>query len=246
LEKYASAFAEAEIDFETLPELEEGDLVELGLPLGPRRKLWGAIKRLGAAPTSLVDTPKDTDHPAREMSDPSASPDAERRHLTVMFVDLVGSTEMATRLDAEDMRTVITGYQNTVAGVVSRYKGFVAKFMGDGVMCYFGWPRAGEDDAERAVRAGLAIIDSIRTTKAPDGTALAALKRLNRSVIRGGQIIASPFAVRSAYRDRRGHKPHAEDLSVIDRRKRDGRLANLIMARLADEQVSMRNRADGD
>jgi len=80
----------------------------------------------------------------------------------------------------------------------------------------------------------------------PDGTALAALKRLNRSVIRGGQIIASPYAVRSAYRDRRGHKPHAEDLSVIDRRKRDRRRANLIMARLADEQVSMRNRADGD
>ena len=78
LEKYASAFAAAEIDFETLRELEEGDLVELGLPLGPRRKLWGAIKRLGAAPTALVDTPKDTDHPALEKPDPTVESDAER------------------------------------------------------------------------------------------------------------------------------------------------------------------------
>lgn len=80
----------------------------------------------------------------------------------------------------------------------------------------------------------------------PDGTALAALKRLNRSVFRGGQVMASPYAVRSAYRDRRGHKPHAEDLSVIDRRKGDRRRANLIMAKLAGEQVSARNSVDGD
>lgn len=191
LEKYASAFAEAEIDFETLPELEEGDLVELGLPLGPRRKLWGAIKRLGAAPTALVDTPKDTDHPAREMSDPSASPDAERRHLTVMFIDLVGSTEMATRIDAEDMRSVITSYQNTVAGVVSRYEGFVAKFMGDGVLCYFGWPRANEDDAERAVRAGLSIINNVRKTSAPDGTPLATRVGIATGVVIVGDLIGS-------------------------------------------------------
>lgn len=99
--------------------------------------------------------------------------------------------------------------------------------------------RVHDRDNETVEHHGLVDIE-------PDGTALAALKRLNRSVIRGGQIIASPYAVRSAYRDRRGHKPHAEDLSVIDRRKRDRRRANLIMARLADEQVSMRNRADGD
>lgn len=191
LEKYASAFAEAEIDFETLPELEEGDLVELGLPLGPRRKLWGAIKRLGAVPTALVDTPKDTDHPALEMSAPSASPDAERRHLTVMFIDLVGSTEMATRIDAEDMRSVITSYQNTVAGVVSRYEGFVAKFMGDGVLCYFGWPRANEDDAERAVRAGLSIIDNVRKTSAPDGTPLATRVGIATGVVIVGDLIGS-------------------------------------------------------
>ena len=90
-----------------------------------------------------------------------------------MFIDLVSSTEMASRIDAEDMRNVITNYQNTVAGVVSRYEGFVAKFMGDGVLCYFGWPRANEDDAERAVRAGLSIIDTVKNMKAADGTSLA-------------------------------------------------------------------------
>ena len=191
LEKYASAFAEAEIDFETLPELEEGDLVELGLPLGPRRKLWGAIKRLVAAPTAPLVTPEEIDHPALEKPDPTVESDAERRHLTVMFIDLVGSTEMATRIDAEDMRSVITGYQNTVAGVVSRYEGFVAKFMGDGVLCYFGWPRANEDDAERAVRAGLSIIDSVRKTSAPDGTPLATRVGIATGVVIVGDLIGS-------------------------------------------------------
>ena len=141
LEKYVSAFVEAEIAFDDLPHLTDEDLKEVGLPVGPRRRVSEAIKRLGAAYASPVDTPEDAAHPAPEKSEPAPASDAERRHLTVMFVDLVGSTEMATRIDAEDMRNVITGYQNTVAGVVSRYEGFVAKFMGDGVLCYFGWRR---------------------------------------------------------------------------------------------------------
>jgi len=147
LEKYTTAFVEAEIDTEVLPDLVEEDLKELGLPIGPRRKIWAAIQRLAEPPASPVETARDKAPQTVTANTTAASTDAERRHLTVMFVDLVGSTEMATRLDAEDMRTVITGYQNTVAGVVGRYEGFVAKFMGDGVLCYFGWPRAGEDDA---------------------------------------------------------------------------------------------------
>ena len=193
LDKYASAFAEAEIDFETLPELEEDDLKELGLPLGPRRKIRGAIKRLGAAPAAPVGGPAETDQPAPEKSEaaPAPAPDAERRHLTVMFVDLVGSTELATRIDAEDMRNVITGYQNTVAGIVGRYEGFVAKFMGDGVLCYFGWPRANEDDAERAVRAGLSIIETVMKTKAPDGAPLATRIGIATGVVIVGDLIGS-------------------------------------------------------
>ncbi|MBD3662596.1 ATP-binding protein [Sulfitobacter aestuariivivens] len=191
LEKYAPAFAEAEIDSEVLADLVEDDLRELGLPIGPRRKIWAAIQRLGDPPASPGGAAKDN-APQEVVADTAApSSDAERRHLTVMFVDLVGSTEMATRLDAEDMRNVITGYQNTVAGVVSRYEGFVAKFMGDGVMCYFGWPRADEDDAERAVRAGLAIIDSVRATKAPDGSALATRIGVATGVVIVGDLIGS-------------------------------------------------------
>ncbi len=173
LEKYALAFSEAEIDFETLPELTEDDLKEVGLPVGPRRKVWGAIQLLRTTDSAPYEAPTGADVAKISPPNTAQSSDAERRHLTVMFIDLVSSTEMASRIDAEDMRNVITNYQNTVAGVVSRYEGFVAKFMGDGVLCYFGWPRANEDDAERAVRAGLSIIDTIKNMKAADGTSLA-------------------------------------------------------------------------
>ncbi len=180
LEKYALAFSEAEIDFETSAR-------------AGRRRSQGAwscpldlaarcgVRSSGSEPLTLRhllklqqerSTARITTGTSRQ-SRASKSSDAERRHLTVMFIDLVGSTEMASRIDAEDMRNVITNYQNTVAGVVSRYEGFVAKFMGDGVLCYFGWPRANEDDAERAVRAGLSIIDTIKIMTAPDGSSLA-------------------------------------------------------------------------
>lgn len=189
LEKYAFVLAEAEIDFAALTVLEEGHLRELGLPLGPRLKILEAIKRLRADPTLPEDST--AERVQRSHQKTGTAPEAERRHLTVMFVDLVGSTEMATRLDAEDMRNVITSYQNTVAGVVGRYDGFVAKFMGDGVLCYFGWPRAGEDDAERAVRAGLAIIDSVRSISAPDGSVLATRIGVATGVVIVGDLIGS-------------------------------------------------------
>ena len=104
LEKYSTAFVEAEIDFETLADLEKDDLKELGLPLGPRRKIWAAIQRFEQRPISLSESSKEKVRQTDTTDTTAASSDAERRHLTVMFVDLVGSTEMATRLDAEDMR----------------------------------------------------------------------------------------------------------------------------------------------
>ncbi|MEP4785527.1 MAG: adenylate/guanylate cyclase domain-containing protein, partial [Erythrobacter sp.] len=199
LEKYAEAFAEAEVTFSNLPDLTDDDLKELGLPLGPRRTFSAAIKRLeSAAATPAPDSLETGEFSSALRTDAAVSSDAERRHLTVMFIDLVSSTEMAARLDAEDMRNVITGYQNTVAGVVSRYGGFVAKFMGDGVMCYFGWPSASEDDAVRAVRAGLAIIDSVRTTKAPDSTALATRIGIATGVVIVGDLIGSGAAQEAA------------------------------------------------
>ena len=192
LEKYGPAFAEAEIQFSDLVDLTEEDLKEVGLPVGPRRRASSAIRAMAEndMPAAIGIANDSTEKP-RHQEQLDTSSNAERRHLTVMFVDLVGSTEMATRFDVEDMRNVITGYQNTVAGVVSRYEGFVAKFMGDGVMCYFGWPRAGEDDAERAVRAGLAIINSVRTTTAPDGTALATRIGVATGVVIVGDLIGS-------------------------------------------------------
>jgi class 3 adenylate cyclase/tetratricopeptide (TPR) repeat protein len=193
LEKYLSAFTEAEIELSDLIHLTDDDLKELGLPMGPRRRAIYAIGCVIAGSKSQPSEPEVT-APIQARPDvisPSPSSDAERRHLTVMFVDLVGSTEMATQMDAEDMRDVITSYQNTVAGVVSRYEGFVAKFMGDGVLCYFGWPCANEDDAERAVRAGLSIIEAVKKTNAPDGSPLSTRVGIATGVVIVGDLIGS-------------------------------------------------------
>jgi class 3 adenylate cyclase len=145
LRKYAAIFAAHEIDLELVRLLTEDDVRELGLPIGPRRKLLHAIAAL-RGDTAPAPVPS----PAPERRD-----EAERRHLTVMFVDLASSTNLSTRLDPEAMRDVLRAYQNAVAGEIGRVGGHVAKLMGDGVLAYFGWPRAHEDDAERAVRAGL-------------------------------------------------------------------------------------------
>ncbi len=149
LERYELAFLENEIDVAVLPKLTAEDLKEMGVVIvGHRRKLLEAIADLKSAPVGVLELV------ARQ-------PDAERRRLTVMFVDLVGSTALSTQLDPEDMSKVIRAYQNAVAGEITRFEGHVAKFMGDGVLAYFGWPRAHEDEAERAVRAGLAIVAAV-------------------------------------------------------------------------------------
>jgi class 3 adenylate cyclase/predicted ATPase len=154
LERYASAFRDNDVDAEVLPELTADDLIGLGVTsIGHRRKLLAAIAALGAEmPTAAATaTPRNAAAPA----------DAERRQLTVMFCDLVSSTALSTRLDPEDLREVIGAYHRAVAEIVAGFAGFVAKYMGDGVLVYFGYPRAHEDDAERAVRAGLGVIDAI-------------------------------------------------------------------------------------
>jgi len=154
LERYAPAFRDNEIDSEVLPKLTSEDLREIGVAaVGHRRKLMDAIAALGAsAPTAAVTA---------VVSGASAPADAERRQLTVMFCDLVDSTSLAARLDPEDLREVIAEYHRAVAAAVAQLDGFVAKYMGDGVLVYFGYPRAHEDDAERAVRAGLGLIDAV-------------------------------------------------------------------------------------
>ena len=158
LEQYAAAFRDNDIDDAVLRRLTAEDLRELGVTsVGHRRSLLDAIAALGAsAPAADVPGP-----PAETTVPLTTKSDAERRQLTVMFCDLVGSTPLASRLDPEDLREVIAAYHQAVADVVCSLDGFVAKYMGDGVLVYFGYPRAHEDDAERAVRAGLAAIGAV-------------------------------------------------------------------------------------
>jgi class 3 adenylate cyclase len=162
LEQYVAAFRDNDVDAEILPQLTTEDLISIGVTsVGHRRKLLAAIAALGAetAVAAVSGSPLPTPPPAARGGGVTAQ--AERRQLTVMFCDLVGSTELSARLDPEDLREVIAAYHRAVANVVRSFDGFVAKYMGDGVLIYFGYPRAHEDDAERAVRAGLACIDAV-------------------------------------------------------------------------------------
>jgi class 3 adenylate cyclase/predicted ATPase len=152
LSEYAERFAESDIDTSVLRDLTDQDLKELGVSLGHRRKMLRAIAELaGVAPTS----------PQPALTEPKSQDSAERRQVTVMFSDLVGSTALSARMDPEDLREVISAYQKCVTATVDRFGGFVAKYMGDGVLIYFGYPQAHEDDAERAVRAGLELIRTV-------------------------------------------------------------------------------------
>jgi class 3 adenylate cyclase len=154
LERYVPAFRDNDINAEVLPELTADDLIGLGVTsIGHRRRLLAAIAALGAAVSAAV--------PPAPSRDAPAPADAERRQLTVMFCDLVGSTALSARLDPEDLREVIGAYHRAVAEVVAGFDGFVSRYMGDGVLIYFGYPQAHEDDAERAVRAGLGAIDAV-------------------------------------------------------------------------------------
>jgi class 3 adenylate cyclase/predicted ATPase len=163
LGKYATLFAENEITVDVLPDLTDADLKELGLPLGARKKIIKAASMLDPG-MGLDQRPGMAETPAGVA--PFTPAQAERRQLTLMFVDLVGSTAMSAQLDPEEMGEVLEGFQNAVAGEITRLEGHVAKYMGDGVLAYFGFPAAHEDDAERAVRAGLAIVQALAAVRA--------------------------------------------------------------------------------
>ena len=164
LERYEAAFRENEIDDTVLLSLTAEDLKELGVGiLGHRRKLLDAIAALRA--DASAKTP-----PSEPVSvlDRSANDNAERRQVTVMFSDLVGSTALSARMDPEDLREVISAYQKCVAETVRRFDGFIAKFLGDGVLVYFGYPEAHEDDPEQAVRAGLELVAAVKGLQTPE------------------------------------------------------------------------------
>jgi class 3 adenylate cyclase/tetratricopeptide (TPR) repeat protein len=183
LDKYEELFVDNEIDVEAARDLTEADLKELGIAMGPRKKLLRAIASL--------------DEVAREQAPDAPPPEeptgtAERRQLTVLFCDLVGSTELSGKLDPEDLRDLMRRYQDAVAGAVARYDGYVGNFLGDGVVAYFGWPRAHEDQAAQAVRAGLTAIGAVKAMTTPDGDHLAA-----RVGIASGQVVIGTLEGRS-------------------------------------------------
>ena len=161
MSEYTQCFAENGIDLSVLPDLTDQDLKDIGVLLGHRRKLLRAIDELKSG---KKDTPKIATAAAPPTA-PQAHDAAERRQVTVMFSDLVGSTALSARMDPEDLREVISAYQKCVAETVRRFGGFVAKYMGDGVLVYFGYPQAHEDDAERAVRAGLELVAAVGALK---------------------------------------------------------------------------------
>jgi class 3 adenylate cyclase len=154
LEKYEAAFRENDIDETVLPSLTAEDLKNLGVSIvGHRRKLLNAIAVLRTDAGSRAPSADTAPPPSIQ----SVSPEdrAERRQVTVMFSDLVGSTALSARMDPEDLREVISAYQKCVPETVGRFGGFVSQYLGDGVLVYFGYPEAEEDDAERAVGAAL-------------------------------------------------------------------------------------------
>jgi class 3 adenylate cyclase/predicted ATPase/energy-coupling factor transporter ATP-binding protein EcfA2 len=155
LGQYARAFAENDINIRVLPHLSDDDLKELGLTLGHRRTLQIALKEQEEAKQPIAP-PAD-----EETVHAGVAHEAERRQITVVFSDLVGSTELSAKLDPEDMREVLRAYQQACSKVIDRYEGYVAKFMGDGLYAYFGYPTAHEDDAERAITAGLGIVEAV-------------------------------------------------------------------------------------
>jgi class 3 adenylate cyclase/tetratricopeptide (TPR) repeat protein len=156
MSEYADRFAENKIDVSVLRHLTDQDLKDIGVALGHRRKMLAAISAVAAATAT---------EPKVFEPEPKRQDTAERRQVTVMFSDLVGSTALSARMDPEDLREVISAYQKCVAETVQRLGGFVAKYMGDGVLVYFGYPQAHEDDAERAVRAGLELIGAVSALK---------------------------------------------------------------------------------
>ncbi|MBX3329319.1 MAG: AAA family ATPase [Nitrospira sp.] len=168
LDQYRESFQQNAITWDVLPELNDGDLASLGVLLGHRKKILRAIAQLSStgkgdtASTPAIPTAKET------TASSSGRDQAERRQLTVMFCDLVGSTALACRLDPEDLQEIIRRFLDDCGNAISRFNGYIAKYMGDGLLVYFGYPQAQEHDAERAIYAGLAILELARVSSRDD------------------------------------------------------------------------------
>jgi predicted ATPase/class 3 adenylate cyclase len=181
-EQYADAFEANDIDLDILPELSEGDLEQLGVSLGNRRRLLKALAERDAEPAKS------------KPSDAEASGQAERRQVTVLFCDMVGSTALSGTVDPELLGNLIRRYQDAAAGAIGRFGGFVAKFMGDGVLAYFGFPRAFEDAAERAVRAAIGILAEVGGMELPNGARVQARIGIATGLVVIGEMVGTGTA----------------------------------------------------
>ena len=192
LEALAGVLASNDVDLDILPDLTEADFEKLGISLGHRRKLLKAIATLhGAAVTPQAEATPEA--PATLLKAAPTS-EAERRQVTVLFSDIVGSTALATALDPEDMSDLIKRYQDACAGAIARFDGYIAKFLGDGVLAYFGYPQAHEDSTESSVHAALAIIDAIGRIARPDGHRLETRIGIATGLVVVGDIIGTGAA----------------------------------------------------
>jgi class 3 adenylate cyclase len=194
LSKYTEAFVQNDVDLRALPHITEADLQELGVSLGHRKIIMAAIN--GLAQPSLDGSPRAS--LPLEQSEPQVTkvpqePTADRRLLSVLFCDLVGSTALSAQLDPEDMHELTRRYQDSVAGAITRFGGYVAKYLGDGVLAYFGWPMAYEDHAERSIRAGLQALAAVEDLRSPDGEQLKA-----RIGIASGHVVVGDIPGSSA------------------------------------------------
>src|SRR5262245_51755591 len=182
LGQYESAFIKNAIDTDVLPELTEGDLEKLGIPLGDRKRLIKAIRAVaGGSPSALITS---------EVGENAPSDVAERRHLTVMFCDLVGSAALSDRLDPEVMWRATGSYRVCMGEIIDQHHGMIGRDMSHGVLAYFGYPHAQEGDVEQAVRAALALVDAVANIRTDVGAALQA-----RIGIATGTVVVSELLI---------------------------------------------------
>jgi len=199
LEALNDILVEHDIDLDILPDLAEADFEKLGISLGQRRRLMKAVASLAETPPpEITKLARSAEAPSPPTSAPTGAakpaPEAERRQVTVLFCDLVGSTALATELDPEDLSRLIRRYQDACAGAIARFDGYVAKFMGDGLLAYFGYPQAREDAAERSVRAGLAIVAAVRQITRPGGLPLESRVGIATGLVVIGDIVGTGAA----------------------------------------------------
>jgi class 3 adenylate cyclase/tetratricopeptide (TPR) repeat protein len=194
LGKYIEAFVQNDVDFRALPHITEADLQALGVSLGHRKIILAAINEFAQHSLDRIAVaPLPLEEPEHQITEVPQEPTADRRLLSVLFCDLVGSTALSAQLDPEDMHDLTRRYQDSVAGAITRFGGYVAKYLGDGVLAYFGWPMAYEDHAERSIRAGLEALAAVEAVQSPDGERLKA-----RIGIASGHVVVGDIAGSSA------------------------------------------------